>query len=287
MIKKKNQSILLRVLLMVAILVPGLIIGYCAAGIICQNSYNQQVDDYFAVAYNATYYPNASEQISSILAITNNISDPHKKLQAIATWEIPGYFNIWEATHNKNLNYTTKAIGQYTYDDAGRVRAIFGAKFINDPYWITYHRYGACGELAYLFAYVANESGFETEVVSANYVGFGNHAWVEVNMSSGPMYYDPTWYYDCRSCEDKDSIMWFGPLENQSVWDRQLINILDENKNNVIGRYPSVNNTSLGISKPQNMTKNLLNKFPFFEGENAYVLFFTEHVKNDSINWIK
>lgn len=283
MIKKE----LISILMLVIMLGFGVVLGSGVTEIIYQNSYNQQVEDYFATVYNVTYFPNASEQISSILSVTNNISDPHKKLLAIADWEIAGFYNLWEAANNNSLNYNTSRIGAYVYDDAGRIRANPGAQFIKDPYWITYQRYGACGELAYLFAYVANKSGFETKVVSAQYVGGGNHAWVEVNMSSGLMYYDPTWYYDYRSYEDNDSIIWFGPLTNQTVWDIQLINILDNDGNDVINRYPSVNNTPLSYSIPQETMTILLIKSQLFEGENNYVLSLIECKSNDSIYWVK
>lgn len=283
MIKKD----LISISMLVCIVCFGVVIGSGVTAIIYQNLYNQQVEDYFATVYNVTYFPSASEQISSILSVTNNISDPHKKLQAIADWEIAGFYNLREAANNNSLNYNTSRIGAYVYDDAGRIRANPGAQFIMDPYWITYQRYGACGELAYLFAYVANESGFETKVVSARYVGGGNHAWVEVNMSSGLMYYDPTMYYDYRSYEDKDSIIWFGSLTNQTVWDIPLIDILDNDGNDVINRYPSVNNPSLSYSLPQETTNILLIKSQVFEGENKYVLSLIECKSNDSIYWVK
>ena len=153
-----------------------------------------QIEDYLSTQYTNEYYPTAEAEIQKILLTAANISDPIEKLTTIAAWEIEDFVDIVEYDKwNESYNGTRYLSNKYCYDENGKIR-VHSGMYQNDPHWIAYHKIGACGELAALFAYVANRSGFETRNVSADYAKtLQNHAWVEVKVNG-------EWMYCVRKC---------------------------------------------------------------------------------------
>ncbi len=192
--------------------------------------YNEQLDNYFSIQYKEVYYPKGEENINLIINETRNITDPIDKLTAIADWEIDGFVNSLQYQKwNTSYNQTRKLGSNYLYDDEGRIRAESGP-YQNDPYWIAYHKMGACGELGTLFAYVANQSGFETRSVFTKYADLSNnHAWVEVKVNDEWMYFDPTVYWDNYNNKWNQTFTdkWYGSLDEQRVWGVKVWGIYD------------------------------------------------------------
>lgn len=204
-------------------------------GITWQNE--KEIQDYFTNQYNLQYYPTGKERIDDIVFKVENISDPIEKLTTIAEWETSNYVNFleyekWNTTYNK-----TRVIGNFRYDDSGKVRAE-NNPLANNPYWIAYHMFGACGELATLFAHVANQSGFETKTITADYVTGNNHVWVEVKVGDEWLYFDTTIYWNNQGITNPQP--WYGPTMEKTVWNEPLWKLEDNYGNDCSARYPNI-----------------------------------------------
>ena len=206
-------------------------------------AHDYQLDQYFTTQYENIYYPIGKERIDAVVNETKSISDPIEKLTAIADWEISGFvnflqYNIWNESYSG-----TKPLGSnYIYDAEGRIRAEHG-KYSNDPYWIAYHKMGACGDLGSLFAEVARQSGFETREVVTKYADENNHAWVEVKVNGEWMYFDPTIYWDNHNNKDGKILdyKWYGTLDEQTIWGVYVTGIYTtEEGEDITENYPNV-----------------------------------------------
>ena len=239
-VKKQRNTYFIFTIILMLLLVLLLVFFYVQAAV-----YNEQIDNYFSTQYKEVYYPKGEENINLIINETRNITYPIDKLTAIADWEIDGFVNFLQYQKwNTSYNHTRRLGSNYVYDDEGRIRAESGP-YQNDPYWIAYHKMGACGELGTLFAYVANQSGFETRLVSAKYVDIpNNHVWVEVKINDEWMYFDPTVYWDNHNNKWNltSTDKWYGSLDEQKVWDAKVLGIYDmENGQDVCKeRYENV-----------------------------------------------
>ena len=205
-----------------------------------------QIEDYLSTQYTNEYYPTAEAEIQKILLTAANISDPIEKLTTIAAWEIEDFVDIVEYDKwNESYNGTRDLSNKYCYDENGKIR-VHSGMYQNDPHWIAYHKIGACGELAALFAYVANRSGFETRQVFTLYAeSNSNHAWVEVKVNGEWMYFDPTIYWNNYNNEINFvlSDKWYGTLDEQNVWNTPVLGVYDQETKKSVGmeRYPNVN----------------------------------------------
>ncbi|WP_167815803.1 transglutaminase-like domain-containing protein [Methanocorpusculum sp. GPch4] len=239
-VKKQRNTYFICTIILILLLVLLLVFFYVQAA-----DYNEQIDNHFSTQYQEVYYPKGEENINLIINETRNITDPIDKLTAIADWEIDGFINFLQYQKwNTSYNHTRRLGSNYVYDDEGRIRAASGP-YQNDPYWIAYHKIGACGELGTLFAYVANQSGFETRLVSATYADLpNNHAWVEVKVNDEWMYFDPTVYWDNYNNKWNQTFTdkWYGSLDEQDVWGVKVWGIYDkETRQDVCnGRYENV-----------------------------------------------
>ncbi|MEA5037685.1 hypothetical protein SDC9_50888 [bioreactor metagenome] len=224
-VKKQRNTCFICIIILTLLLVLLLVFFQVQTAV-----YNEQLDNYFTTQYQEVYYPKGEENINLIINETRNITDPIDKLTAIADWEIDGFVNFLQYQRwNTSYNHTRKLGSNYLYDDEGRIRAESGP-YQNDPYWIAYHKIGACGELGALFAYVANQSGFETRLVFTIYADLSNnHAWVEVKVNDEWMYFDPTVYWDNHNNKWNltSTDKCYGSLDEQKVWEAKVLGIYD------------------------------------------------------------
>lgn len=186
--------------------------------------------------YDTVYYPETKDDVEDIISTASSISDPYQKLETIGEWVCEDFIDYVEL--NTELNpYPRQNIGTYVYNSEGRVRATAG-EYHGDPYWIAYHRFGGCGELGYLFAHVARESGLETRIVRADYADkLNNHVWLEIKINDEWMYVDPTMYW-CSEYYQK-SYEWIMPMSEWWVWNEPLIGVWDsETGEEVTHHYP-------------------------------------------------
>ena len=231
---QRNSHFILSVFLLIALI--GFAAGFNVA-------HNYQLDQYFTTQYENIYYPLGKERIESVVNETQNITDPIEKLTAIADWEINGFVNFLQYNRWNESYGGTKPLGShYIYDEGGRVRAE-GGKYANNPYWIAYHKMGACGDLGSLFAEVARQSGFETREVVTKYADENNHAWVEVKVNGEWMYFDPTIYWDNHNNKDGKILdyKWYGTLDEQTIWGVYVTGIYTtEEGEDITENYPNV-----------------------------------------------
>lgn len=205
-------------------------------------AHDYQLDQYFTTQYENIYYPIGKERIEAVVNETEAISNPIERLTVIADWEIDGFVNCLQYSKWNESYGGTKPLGcHYIYDDEGRVRAKKG-EYTDNPYWIAYHKMGACGELGALFAETAKQAGFEVRNVATIYAKDGNHAWVEVKVNGEWMYFDPTIYWDNHNNKggniryDK----WYGTLEEQTIWNEYVTGVYTKDGEDITGNYPNV-----------------------------------------------
>jgi hypothetical protein len=154
---------------------------------------------FIKIRYSSEIFPMGNEIISKELEITKKIQDPDKRLDEIFRWEMLDWHNPnWEHGSfyfennsplymSYNHDFTKlRAAPEYYYNLYGQ-RNPNGTFFGNDPYWIAYHKVGACRELSNLFAFMAYKSGIESRTVQTIF----DHQWVEVKINGKWKYYDP------------------------------------------------------------------------------------------------
>lgn len=207
------------------------------------------LDEYYSIIYTTTIQPQGEEEIQQIVAEVRNISNTSKKLDAIAAWETKNFTEIfWEDDLGRDLSIKKldPSLGRWTYESTGKIRPMNSPyarnPYANDPVWIAYYRFGACGELAHLFAEVANRSGFETRLVVAKLKNpTNNHAWVEIKVDDAWWYYDPTVYgqyylLDQQGFKDR----WFRPIEKYDIFSPDRVEgvYFESNNSDMKYRYP-------------------------------------------------
>ncbi len=218
---------------------------------------SRALDAYFSIQYKLIIQPEGERQISTILDEVQDMPHEVEKLNRIAEWVTTNFTELfWERYLHRNIILQTldPPINRYRYDPStGKIRAehsIFGKNpFTNDPYWISYNKLGACGELAHLFANVSNRAGFETRVVGADLVEkflifefvTNNHAWVEVKIGDEWWYFDPDAYghYHVLGIESyKDR--WFNKTEYYDIFspDRVKRVYIGGTQEDISDRYP-------------------------------------------------
>lgn len=250
--------------LLIGILI-GILVGIVCGVIICSELNNQQTDDYFSMIYELQIVDDGHRQIQDILT---NISSSYDQngtssnigiiFESIAEWEANNYTNILVEMDNSE-SYQPKKIGHYTYDDNGLIRAA-GGPYRQDPFWIAHYRYGACGELAALFAYTVSQLGFDARIVRADYAdGSNNHAWVEVKVNEEWWFVDPTVYWEVTQNNAKwYTDPWYGPTQEFKIFGAEVkAVIVDETEEDVRFHYPDAKHsqkiqsqTDLSIKKP-------------------------------------
>lgn len=232
--------------LFVGFVIFAVFIVICLGALIfVNNAYTEGIETYFSEQYNEVYEPVGKERIDKIVLEVNSLSKSQDKLNAIADWVIDDFVNFLEYERwNESYPHTKKLGLNYRYDYSGRIRAENGV-YCQNPNWIAYHKFGACGELSSLFSYVANQTGFETRLISATYADrSNNHQWVEVNVDGVWMYYDPTIYWsNYHNIYGKvlDS-KWYGTFDEQVLWNVTASSVIDKSSGKDIcsEHYPNI-----------------------------------------------
>jgi len=202
------------------------------------------LDEYYSIIYTTTIQPQGEEEIQRIVTEVKNISGTSEKLDAIAAWETENFTEyFWEKYRGNDLSLKMMdpPIGRWIYESTGKIRPM-NSPYSNNPAWIAHYRFGACGELAHLFAEVANRSGFETRNVMAILKNpTGNHAWVEINVDGEWWYYDPTVYGEYHQLGIQAwNGRWFHPIEEYSIFSPERVAgvYLEDNMTDIGYRYP-------------------------------------------------
>jgi transglutaminase-like putative cysteine protease len=156
--------------------------------------YDQQLDNYFTEVYEKDIQDIGEKRINYILNEVKNISDPYEKLERIAQWETENITDMfWERSIQNNKSYTWPWLGNYQYNENNQYRATGSAKYTNNATWIAGNNMGNCGDIAALFDYVANQSGFETRtihVVYSDQAYSDGHVWNEIKINGVWVYFD-------------------------------------------------------------------------------------------------
>jgi len=218
------------------------------------------LNDYFSIEYEKTMKPQGEAEIARIVEEVRVIPNFTDKLEHIAEWETRNFTDIyWHHSTVKSLNPFANS---YLYESSGKIRATRSfaqTPYAEDPYWITYHRFGACGEEAALFANVSNRSGIVSRpiVIDLGYwikdiipVQNGNHVFLEVLADDGEWYYfDPTIYgadhfLNESACKDNKPCdpRWFGKPEEYSYFASfQVLRVYrGDTKEDVSDRYTTM-----------------------------------------------
>jgi len=162
------------------------------------------LNDYFAIKYQNEIQPQSELEINRIVNEVKPISNISEKFEKIAEWETKNFTDIY--WHHVVMYSLNPYANSYVYESTGKIRATrsyVSTPYAEDPDWIQYYKFGACGEEASLFANVTNRTGFVTRFVALDlgswYKGIplktGNHVFVEVKVNENDWYFfDPTVY---------------------------------------------------------------------------------------------
>jgi hypothetical protein len=148
--------------------------------------------------YRNEIYPKGKEILDIEIQKISQIEDPNLKLDEIFRWEMHDWHNPnWEIGSWYYYNNSpffliykednSKLMANPSYEVTLLApKTPNGIFYDSDPYWIAYHKVGACESLSTLFAFMAQQSGFKSRTVQTI-----NHQWAEVKINGKWMYYDP------------------------------------------------------------------------------------------------
>lgn len=173
--------------------------------------------------YEREIFPEASQEINSVVNYTQNLSSDVERLSAISNYIQDDF--VW-LLRNPSFKYDDtyrstffslvpplKTPGdRHYYSDSNGLRVIRDGNYANNPYCIAYYHAGACGEHAVLANLLANMSGIEARRVGDP---SGYHGWVEVKVGDEWYFYDPTFLAPLNATQS-----WFAPTRlrnNNSV----------------------------------------------------------------------
>jgi hypothetical protein len=224
-----------------------------------QQTNSNALNDYFSIKYQNEIQPQSELEINRIVNEVKSISNISEKLERIAEWETKNFTDIyWHHVAMKSLN---PYVNTYIYESNGKIRAarsFVSTPYAEDPDWIQYYKFGACGEEAALFANVTNRTGLVTRFVVLDlgswYKGIplqtGNHVFVEVEVNKNDWYFfDPTVYgadhiLNESSCKDGKTCdnRWFGKPDQYNYFspDQVLRVYLRETNEDISERYSKI-----------------------------------------------
>jgi len=163
------------------------------------------------------YQPLGKENITDIVKNVNNLSGA-EKLNEIANLTLYGFESYHWGNNCSGKSYYFDGIpisfpDRYCISTNGNYRALEGSTFYGNPYWIAYHRVGACYELAVLFHEVATQANFSSRVVCAPW-----HCWVEIKNENSWWYFDPLCYKRQYLQNKKYSIYWYNQTKYYRIF---------------------------------------------------------------------
>lgn len=206
----QNKQIIRILISLIIALIIGYFIYFISSSPITENEQKNsknltEIDNFLKIRYSNEIYPEGKKIISTELDRINLSTDPESKLDEIFTWEMRDWHNPKQPYYNMNLNESgfscfDNACYYLIYNnDIKKLKASpfydgilypqknpNGLFYADDPYWLAYHKIGACRELSTLFAYMAQHAGIESRTVQT----FG-HQWAEVKINGNWKYYDP------------------------------------------------------------------------------------------------
>lgn len=206
----------------------------------------ESLEQYFSILYETEIFPKGEKAIQDFVIELDQSLNETEKFDKIAEWVTANFTEYyWEKGLINNTKYEYNGyspfVDAYVYDPDGRVRACPPSPYSNDPAWIAYYRTGACGELATLFADIANRTKTPVKLVQASFKTHGNHAWVEVMLENGEWrYFDPTIYGEHSQFGIWPDGHWFGNISNYHInRPKNIIGIYEtKTKKEVTYRYP-------------------------------------------------
>ncbi|MGA2913276.1 MAG: transglutaminase-like domain-containing protein [Methanoregula sp.] len=228
------------------------------------------IGDYFSIKYKNEITPKSEIEISQIVDEVNSIPNVSEKFERIAGWETKNFIDIY--WHRPIMKSLIPYVNTYIYESNGKIRAthsFIDSPYAEDPYWIQFYKFGACGEEASLFANVTNRTGFATRFVVLDLgtwyydiVPFqtGNHEFVEVQLADNKWYFfDPTVYgadhflndSPCRNdnpCQNR----WFGTPDQYSYFSSdQVLGVhLRETNEDISERYSKISVHIMNSRRP-------------------------------------
>jgi hypothetical protein len=223
-----------------------------------QKTNSDAITDYFSIQYQNEMQPKSESEITQIVNESKSISNISEKFEHIATWETNNFTDIY--WHHVGMKSLVPYVNTYVYESNGKIRATHSfanSPYAEDPDWIQFYKFGACGEEASLFANVTNRSGFVTRFVVLDLGTWyydmipsktGNHEFVEVKLADNEWYFfDPTVYgadhvlndSPCKNgnpCENR----WFGKPEQYSYFSSdQVLSVYIKDTNEDISSHYS------------------------------------------------
>lgn len=187
------------------------------------NVYSESLNNTLTSSYFSKIKPESEKEINDIVNKVKNESVKSNKIQMIGQWTSDHVNNCfsrsdlcWNPSNGGNWK-PLEITKTYYCDRIGGIRAKKGP-FLNDLYWITYYKAGACGEQAVLFYEIANRSNLEVRIVHSD--SGCSHEWNEVQIGN-------QWYYAdisiLKSMEKQSNNLsfWFNTTENYLVNSRK------------------------------------------------------------------
>jgi len=218
--------------------------------------------------------PTGENNINAVLSEIKTINQTDKKLERLAEWEAEDFTETFAKEPNLFLFGILGGYGLYfniSNSQPIKIRPI-SIIFSHDPYWISYFKTGACLERAYLFNFIANQSGEVTRVVSSP----GNdHVWVEVYNGTEWNYADPTFYYYYHNSPGREKAWLNETPMLQSAWGWQLSKVtIASDETELTKNYTDVGNLTIIFNSSNQVTVS-----QFIAGEHRNVSLFSKHLK--------
>jgi len=191
------------------------------------------IDNDIGKIYDSKIQPAAQQKIVEIESITIKQDNEIEKLKTISNWT--SHFNYPNDKFHQQDRYSQFSLfslnpdSHYFKDEYGRW-FIRRGKYAEDLNIIAYYETGKCGEIAKVWNYTANLSGYVTRQVGDP---SGYHAWVEIQREDG-------WYYVDPTIPPSDNlVLWFNSTKNrnQSQLIRKAARIMESNRD-ITQTYP-------------------------------------------------
>lgn len=233
---------------------------------------------YLFVPYFFVIKPIGEKNTDAIISEVKKIDQTDKKLERIAEWEAEGFTETFSNKPSFRLPGILQWFGASygVYLNASDTQPIkirpSSIVFYDDPYWIAFFKTGACQERAYLFNYIANQSGEVTQVVTSP----GNdHDWVEFYNGIESMYADPTFYYHYHNTPGLEKAWMNETPMLQKAWGWHLSKVtIVANETELTKKYTDVGNFTIIFNSSSRVTVN-----QFIPGENRNVTLFSKYTK--------